>query len=390
MKGRDKCINNNKKKNPKVIIKKRLTLISPFHIDYNCCFFYDIEVFNDYNNFKEFAKDLRTTDDLNQYKLKEDELLYINKIIDDIKKNKEENMSSSTVTILPNIYTFFKKIIPVPKALDERAKIIEIIIQENNGTMNLSLRKIKEIYENKTNCIISIATISYILKYKLVKPKILSSLVFKKKSYFLLRIIYQVLKSEMNFIYVDETKLQLKNSNFRVWRPKHDNFNYSNNKQEKMNLILAVTKEKILHFKFNKKNINSKLFKEFINEMIHKIEEDERKKYVIFFDNARIHKSKDLLNYYKHNSIKIVCNVPYESSFNMVELSFRFIKNNIYKKIYNGIEEITADVTSMLESEKLKNSLLLQYKETLEQYIYYHKKIHGRYFPFSPFIINIF
>jgi hypothetical protein len=373
MKGRDKCINNNKKKNPKVIIKKRLTLISPFHIDYNCCFFYDIEVFNDYNNF---------TDDLNQYKLKEDELLYINKIIDDIKKNKEENMSSSTVTILPNIYTFFKKIIPVPKALDERAKIIEIIIQENNGTMNLSLRKIKEIYENKTNCIISIATISYILKYKLdyrylktvVKPKILSSLVFKKKSYFLLRIIYQVLKSEMNFIYVDETKLQLKNSNFRVWRPKHDNFNYSNNKQEKMNLILAVTKEKILHFKFNKKNINSKLFKEFINEMIHKIEEDERKKYVIFFDNARIHKSKDLLNYYKHNSIKIVCNVPYESSFNMVELSFRFIKNNIYKKIYNGIEEITADVTSMLESEKLKNSLLLQYKETLEQYIYYHNK----------------
>ena len=58
----------------------------------------------------------------------------------------------------------------------------------------------------------------------------------------------------------------------------------------------------------------------------------------------------------------------------MVELSFRFIKNNIYKKIYNGIEEITADVTSMLESEKLKNSLLLQYKETLEQYIYYHNK----------------
>ena len=64
--------------------------------------------------------------------------------------------------------------------------------------------------------------------------------------------------------------------------------------------------------------------------MIHKNEEDERKKYVIFFDNSRIHKSKDLLNYYKHNGIKMVCNVPYESSFNMVELSFGFIKNNIY------------------------------------------------------------
>ena len=83
--------------------------------------------------------------------------------------------------------------------------------------MNLSLRKIKEIYENITNCIISIATISYILKYKLdyrylktvVKLKILSSLAFKKKLFFLLRVIYQVLKSEINFIYVDETKLQL-------------------------------------------------------------------------------------------------------------------------------------------------------------------------------------
>lgn len=178
----------------------------------------------------------------------------------------------------------------------------------------------------------------------------------------------------MDFIYVDETKLQLKNSNFRAWRNKHDNFTYCNIRQEKMNLILAVTKNKILHFKFDKKNINSKIFKEFIIEMIQKIEENERKKYVIFFDNARIHKSKELLNYYKENSMKVVCNVPYESSFNMVELSFRFIKNNIYKKIYNNIEEITADVVSMLESEQFKKSLLFQYKETLEQYIYYHNK----------------
>ena len=122
---------------------------------------------------------------------------------------------------------------------------------------------------------------------------------------------------------------------------------------------MVITKDRILHFKFNKKNINSKLFKDFINEMIQKIEEDERKKYI------KIHKSKDLLIYYKHNNIKIVCNVHYESSFNMVELSFLFIKNNIYKIIYNDIEEITDDASSMLELEKCKNSLLLNIKKYL-------------------------
>ena len=99
--GRDKCINNSEKKNAKVIIKKRLTLICPFHIHYNCYFFYGIEAFNDFNNF---------ADDLNHYKLKEDELLYISNIIDDIKENKEENASSSTITILPNNYTFLRKL----------------------------------------------------------------------------------------------------------------------------------------------------------------------------------------------------------------------------------------------------------------------------------------
>ena len=66
--------------------------------------------------------------------------------------------------------------------------------------------------------------------------------------------------------------------------------------------------------------------------------------------------------------------MPYESSFNSVELSFRFIKNIIYKKIFTDINEVVSEVTNIIESKNFSDSLPLQYKETIEKYIYYHIK----------------
>lgn len=60
-----------------------------------------------------------------------------------------------------------------------------------------------------------------------VKPKILCEFNFKRKAYFLIRLVYQVLINNMNFVYIDETKIPLKNSNLRIWRQKFDSYNYS-------------------------------------------------------------------------------------------------------------------------------------------------------------------
>ena len=109
--------------------------------------------------------------------------------------------------------------------------------------------------------------------------------------------------------------------------------------------------------------------------MIKKLSEEEIKKYVFFFDNARFHKTKKFKNFYKNNKLKIITNVPYESSFDSVELSFRYIKNVIYKNIYNSIDDVTKEVIlNILNRDKFRRSLLLQYKETIEKYIYFENK----------------
>ena len=51
----------------------------------------------------------------------------------------------------------------------------------------------------------------------------------------------------MDIIYIYETKIQLKNSNFPMWRYKYDSFNYCSIKQDKINLILAVSKNDVAH-----------------------------------------------------------------------------------------------------------------------------------------------
>ena len=65
--------------------------------------------------------------------------------------------------------------------------------------------------------------------------------------------------------------------------------------------------------------------------MLKKYSQEEINKYVIFFDNARFHKSEELKKFYNNNNLKIITNVSYESSFDIVELSFRYIKNIFIK-----------------------------------------------------------
>jgi len=57
------------------------------------------------------------------------------------------------------------------------------------------------------------------------------------------------------------------------------------------------------------------------------------------------------------------------SPLDSIELSFRFIKNNIYKKLFYSIEQVKKEVITIIESDELKISLILQFKETLQFYL---------------------
>ena len=75
----------------------------------------------------------------------------------------------------------------------------------------------------------------------------------------------------MNIIFIDESKIQIKNSNLKMWRKREDSFNYTSSKNGKINLILGVSKEKAIHYEFHQKNINTKIFKNFLMKLLKKL-----------------------------------------------------------------------------------------------------------------------
>ena len=72
----------------------------------------------------------------------------------------------------------------------------------------------------------------------------------------------------MNIIFIDETKIQIKNSNFHMWRNKNDSFNYSTINQDKINLILGVSKNKLFIMNLLKKILMKKYSEDFWNILI--------------------------------------------------------------------------------------------------------------------------
>ena len=111
------------------------------------------------------------------------------------------------------------------------------------------------------------------------------------------------------------------------------------------------------------------MFIEFLSDIIKDLkEEEERKKIIIIYDNTTYHISKDVIEFFKNKKLKGLTNCPYRSYFNMIELVFRYVKNIIYKNVYNNMDDLVKHATKILESENLKKSLINLYKETLEKY----------------------
>ena len=88
-------------------------------------------------------------------------------------------------------------------------------------------------------------------------------------------------------------------------------------------------------------------------------------------DNHTSHVSKYTLKLVNKQKIKLLFSVPYESSFNSVELSFRYIKNIIYKHIFKNINELRIKVEEILNGNEFRKTIKKNFVETLERYYYF-------------------
>jgi transposase len=252
-------------------------------------------------------------------------------------------------------------------------------MDERKKDENISLEKIKEILIDKYNIKISKSTIRRILRNKLhfryrktmIKNHELDSIKYKTISFIFIKIIIRAMLMNLNFIFIDESKFSLINNNYKTWTNKNDNLHYGPKKKDKINIILGVSTNEVIYYELIKDNINKNNFLNFMKNMINKINKDDLNNYVFIMDNMSAHCCKKVKNYFYKKKLKILYTVPYESSFNPIELCFRYMKNYIYKKIYLNLEDLKKDIINLLNSNEIKVCLLKNFVETLGKYYHF-------------------
>lgn len=357
-----------KKSEKRINIHNSLGLISPFHFHNNNSFIYNIKF---YENFKKFCNNI------NEYKPSLNERIFIRNNIENIEKSfgliEMENNNNKISKFFQKIYPYITK---VEENYSEEIKYIELIMKNRKKEGNISLRKIKEILQNEYEINISRSKINKILKNKLKykyikispKNKNLNNIRYKIISFIFIKILIRGMLLNYNFIFIDESHFKTKNNNYKSWLKDNEDVHFGNNKNEKLNIILAVSVQKVINFLFLKENINHVNFYNFMEETIKKLSEDDIKRTIIIMDNCTVHFSKNVIELMKNNKLKILYTVPYESEFNSIELAFRYIKNKIYKKIYSNITELKDDVLAIIKSKDMNKCIFKNFKETLLKY----------------------
>ena len=355
----------------KICVNKNPLVISPLLFNKENTFYYEIRLVSFYKKY---------CSSWNDYKPNNSEIKFLEKLIFEFKERKKNNEKFITVT--PYFSLIIQNLKEVPILKNNIDKNIEKIILNHNSENNISLKKIKEKYLEEYENEISITKINRILKNKLnykfrkigIKAKDLEKINYKRMGFVFIKILLRALKINLKPIFVDESKFELKNDNFKTWISANDFCHYGPKTNQKRNIILAVGIDELYHYEINLENTNSIIFKNFLIQLFSKIKKEEEKNYILIKDNLASHRTIEVKNILKEYNIKTLLTVPYESSFNPIELAFRYIKNKTYKNIYSDIKKLKNDVEEIIKSSEFRNALSQNFRETLERYMEFINK----------------
>ena len=360
----------NKASSLKIIINNPLLT----HFNQDSHFVYDIDTVNVY---------ISKVNNVNQLKLNDSEIDIIKTKIKLLQKEKECYKKNKIVYIEKglafDVESFMQEKID---SKDELTIFLEKTLTKNDERVNLSLRKLAKEYKDKTGLNVSKSTVhNYLRKklgYKYLKSTVKTDEIIKNKNILIslsfIKIISRCLKFNFSIIFCDETYIQSRNNNLKIWRKSREEIVNKISKKEKVNLILSVYEEGVLYYEINKPNTKEENFLEYMKNLLNTINDKGLKNYVIILDNYSAHKTKTLFKFYVDNKMNILFNSPYMSKFNSVELAFRNIKRHLYTKCFANMSSTINELKLILDSVNFSKSIKGNYKETLEEYILYSNK----------------
>ena len=137
---------------------------------------------------------------------------------------------------------------------------------------------------------------------------------------------------EYHLIWVDESAVAPSNFKRRAWRLRGaPHLTRTRIRYEKLSIIGAIDLGGLVAAQFVRSGLGGKTFTEFIcrvaRELSHR--RRDRRKIVVFLDNASSHRSPALLDFCDRNNVLLLFNLPQRSPLNMIEYAWEFAKREL-------------------------------------------------------------
>lgn len=373
---------NKSKKDSKIKLgKKRKAVIKKQKISNPAITRFNIDSFFIYDMSKK-DKLLLSFNEKNNIKLNEREFALINEKINKLYENIELRDNIDFININLEEYLSIKEYFIENKEENNIEKLTKDYINKCPSKENITCSKLCQLCWNKLGVKIGKTKMFYILKNRLnlrfLRTNVKTDKIITPNSIFsclcFIKIIIRGIIQGFNIYFMDESSILSKNNHFKCWRKKKENVYNNISIPKRANLLLVVSKDKVIYFEINEQGTNQKTFIKFLEGFIKSIENEDNKKYILVLDNLSAHKTPEVTNFLIDNKINVIYNSPYVSEFNCVELSFRYIKKIIYSKIYETIENTIKDVENLLKSKEIQKTLIKNFCETLQTYIEYSNK----------------
>ena len=308
----------------------------------------------------------------------------IKKEIQKIKESDELNNINKVISVLKIYSDRIKDLIEVKQKNSEMANKIKEIIDNYDGEKRITLKMISMEYFRKFSKSISKMTISRILRNNLnmrFRKTILKNPKLSENNYILmnfifLKIICRCLNLGFNIIYIDETGFSLNNTNLRIWRKANEEIcdGPKIDTKQKINLIMAMDKNQIIYGQYYyNETIATDEFVNFLEELLKRLSEEEKKNSVFVLDNAKYHTTDKIKKFVRENQLKFLFNIPYKSQYNCIEYAFHLMKIEINNTMIRTKKDLKNKIVSVIEDKKINSSMSKIYGYTLEKYLNFYE-----------------
>lgn len=249
-----------------------------------------------------------------------------------------------------SIHNWIKKGIETIKKRNRKSRVNLTIINIIKSTLDINpfftLKNIQNMIKETLKIKLSRMSISRILKKINYSRKRVKYFVKRTEEYYnKLKKIRNVFFDEINKLNKDKIVCIDESSFYPIMRP---NYGYGkkgipirkpikNYRSVKYSLLMAITNKKTLCYKLYKGSINTKIFKEFMEE---NVLPNLNKSYIVM-DNVPFHHSKCIKKIINESSNNIFYTPPYSPDFNPIENVFSVIKRYVKQNCPDKLLELT-------------------------------------------------